>query len=96
MKRGAPPRPTNRLDNKPSDPNAQPVTLADLKAEQRLVWVYCIDCCREREVEPDTIPLPLETPVPSVGKRLKCSDCGGQLQAKPQLYAKTIFEMRGG
>ncbi len=94
MKRGVPPRPSNRLDNKPPDPGASPVTLADLKAEGRLVWVYCIDCCNEREVEPDTIPLPLETPVPSVGRRLKCKECGGRLQAKPQLYAVPITEMR--
>ena len=94
MKRSNAGRPKYRLDNKPPDPGARPVTLADLKAEGRLVWVYCLDCCNEREVEPDTIPLPLETPVPYVERRLKCKECGGRLQTKPQLYAVPIKQMR--
>lgn len=76
-----------RLDTKP-------VTLADLKEEERLVWVYCLDCCLERDVDPDSIPLPLDTPVPTVGKRLKCKACGGRLLAKPQLYELPIDQMR--
>ena len=73
---------------------SEPVKLSDLKNEDRLVWVYCLDCCNEREVEPDTIPLSLETPVQSVGRRLKCKECGGRLQAKPQLYAMPIAQIR--
>ena len=93
MKRGAPPRPEHRLDNKPPDPSASPVTLADLKADGRLVWVYCNDCCLEREVAPDDIPLPLTTPVPAVQRKLKCKRCGGRLTVKPQLYQVPMSEM---
>ncbi len=71
----------------------QPVTLADLKAEGRLVWVYRNDCCLEREVAPETIPLPLDTPVPDIQRQLKCKACGGKLSVKPQLYEKPMAEM---
>lgn len=96
MKHSKEGRPNHRLDNRPPGPDAKPVTLADFKEEGRLVWVYCLNCCLERDVEPDTIPLPLDRPVPSVGKRLKCRKCGGRLQAKPQLYELPIAEMRAG
>ena len=96
MKRSNEDRSEYRLDNKPPAPDAKPVTLADLKQEERLVWVYCLDCCLERDVEPDSIPLPLDTPVPSVGKPLKCKKCGGRLQAKPQLYELPIAQLRAG
>ena len=35
-----------------------PVTLADLVREDKLLWVFCRDCCHERDVNPATIPLP--------------------------------------
>ena len=77
----------------PSKSTSQPVTLADLKDESRLVWVYCNDCCLEREVEPDAIPLPLDTPIPDIQRKLKCKECGGKLSVKPQLYQKPMAEM---
>ena len=49
----------------------QPVTLSDLADGGKLLWVYCRDCCHEREVDPATAPLPGDTPVPDVGKRMK-------------------------
>ena len=35
-----------------------PVTLADLIRADKLLWVYCRDCCHERDVNPATVPLP--------------------------------------
>ena len=55
-----------------SDPTG-PVTLGDLIREDKLLWVYCCDCYHERDVNPATVPLPAETPVPEVGKHMKCS-----------------------
>ncbi len=53
--------------------------LADLRAVGGLVWIYCNDCCLEREVEPTTIALPSNSPVPEVERRLKCKACGGKV-----------------
>ena len=64
-----------------------PVTLDDLIREDKLLWVYCCDCCHERDVNPATVPLPAETPVPVVGKRMKCSACGSRkVDTRPELY----------
>jgi hypothetical protein len=38
------------------------VTLADLIRDGRLLWVYCRECGRERDVDPATLPLPRECP----------------------------------
>ena len=54
---------------------AGPVTLADLANAGKLLWVYCCDCGRERDVDPLSVPLPPTLPVPSVGTRMKCSAC---------------------
>ena len=55
-----------------------PVTLGDLARDGKLLWVYCRDCCHERDVTPASVPLPGDTPVPDVGKRMKCSKCGSK------------------
>jgi hypothetical protein len=66
-----------------------PVTLGDLIREDKLLWVYCCDCGRERDVTPATVPLPPETPVPDVAKHMKCSACGSRkINTKPELYPK--------
>jgi len=53
-----------------------PVTLADLDHEGRKMWTYCCDCGRERDPEPASLPLPPDTPVPWLGRRLmRCSAC---------------------
>ena len=63
-----------------------PVTLGDLVSEDKLLWLYCCDCGRERNVNPTAIPLPPETPVPDVRKRMKCSACGSRkINTKPEL-----------
>src|SRR6516162_7189573 len=36
---------------------------------------YCRECFRERDVDPSTVPLPPDVPVPEIGKRMKCSAC---------------------
>ncbi len=72
-----------------------PVTLGDLIREDKLLWVYCNDCCHERDVNPATVPLPSETPVPEVGKHMKCSKCRScKIDARPELYPGGIEAMR--
>jgi hypothetical protein len=62
----------------------EPVTLGDLAHDGKLLWVYCTECGRERDLDPLSLPLPGETPVPSVGKRMKCSACGSRkVDARP-------------
>jgi len=76
-----------------SDPS-RAVTLDDLARENKLLWVYCRDCGHERDVEPADIPLPVDTPVPEVGKRLKCSMCGSRsITTAPELYPGGIHAM---
>jgi len=65
-----------------------PVTLGDLVRDDKLLWIYCCACGRERSVNPATVPLPLKTPVPEVSKHIKCSACGSRkINTKPQLYS---------
>jgi hypothetical protein len=82
---------------------ANPVMLADLAHDGKLLWLYCCDCGRERDVDPLSLPLPGETPVPSVGKRMKCSPtskpalvgCGSRkINARRELYPGWIVAMR--
>ena len=47
-----------------------PVTLGDLVSNEKLLWVYCCDCGHERDVNPATVLLPAETPVPDLGKHI--------------------------
>ena len=64
-----------------------PVTLGDLIREGKLLWCYCRHCGRERDVDPATITLPPEFPVPEVGRRMKCGACGSrEIETKPELY----------
>ena len=55
-----------------------PVTLGDLVSNDKLLWVYCCDSGHERDVNPATLPLPAETPVPEVGQHMNCSTCGSR------------------
>ena len=53
------------------------------------------NCYRERDANPATIPLPAETPVPEVGKHVKCSACGSRkIDARPELYPGGVAAMR--
>lgn len=73
----------------------QPVTLADLSRDDRLMWTYCRDCGREKDLDPSTIPLPGDYPVPLVGKRMKCTRCGSRkIDTKPELCPGGVVVMR--
>ena len=56
----------------------RPVTLGDLVREEKLLWVYCCDCGRERDADPALVTLPAATTVPSTAKYMKCSSCGSR------------------
>jgi len=76
-------------------PQAEPVTLRDLIKAGKLLWVYCCDCGRERDVDPAMLPLPASLPVPHVGKRMKCSACSSRrINSKPELYPGGIEGVR--
>jgi hypothetical protein len=55
-----------------------PVTLGDLIAADKLLWVYCRECGHERDLNPAMVPLPADTRVPDIGKHMKCSVCGSR------------------
>jgi hypothetical protein len=72
-----------------------PVTLADIIHDGKLVWVYCTACDRERDIDPAAMPLPRETPIPEVGKHMKCSACGSRkIDARPELYPGGVTKVR--
>lgn len=72
-----------------------PVTLHDLMNEGKLLWCYCRECGRERDIDPSTLPLPASFPVPSVGARMWCSGCGSKkIDTKPELYPGGVEAMR--
>src|SRR3954451_22606436 len=73
-----------------------PVTLGPSSKAKKLLWVYCCDCCHERDVDPASLPLSWNTPVPLIGTHMKCSACGGRkINAKPELYPGGVAAMRG-
>jgi hypothetical protein len=73
-----------------------PVTLGDLIRDGKLMWVYCISCGRERDVDPTSLALPPGTPVPTLGRsHLKCSGCGArEIDTRPELYPGGIERIR--
>jgi Zn finger protein HypA/HybF involved in hydrogenase expression len=72
-----------------------PVTIGDLAAEGRLLWCYCCACGYEREVEPRSLGLGDDQPVPTAGQRLKCSQCGSrEIETKQQLHVEPLEVMR--
>lgn len=76
-------------------PGNTPVRLADLIREGKLLWTYCNDHFREVDLDPVTIPLPADFPVPEVGKRIKCSRCGSRnVSARLELYSGGIEARR--
>jgi hypothetical protein len=42
----------------------EPVRLRDLIAEGKLLWLYCVGCGRERDVDPASLKLPLKLQCP--------------------------------
>ena len=72
-----------------------PVTLGDLARGGRLIWCYCEACGHEREVDPLSLGLDPAEAVPTVGKRLKCSRCGGrEITTRPQLHPEPLEVLR--
>lgn len=84
------------IDGQPVAP-PQPVSLGDLIRDGRLMWVYCCDCGRELDIDPSTLALPADTPIPSLGRRhMKCSVCGSRkIDTRPELYPGGIGAARG-
>ena len=74
----------------------QPVTIGHLINANKLLWVYCLSCYREADVDPATLPLPPTTPVPTLGvSHMRCSACGSRhIETKPELYPGGIKALR--
>jgi len=51
--------------------NRGPVRLGDLIRDGKLLWLYCRECYRERDIDPATIPLPPDLPVPEISEHMK-------------------------
>ncbi len=53
-----------------------PVTIADLANSGKLLEIGCLACSRHLFVDPASLGLPPDLPVPNVAGRLACSRCG--------------------
>ena len=73
-----------------------PVRLGDLIRENKLMWTYCVECGREKDLKPDTLALPPSTPVPGLGRRyMRCSKCGSKkIDTRPELYPGGTVRLR--
>lgn len=72
-----------------------PVTLSDLSRAGKLLWCWCAECGRERDLGSATVPLPDDYPVPDVGARMVCTSCGGRkVRTAPELYPGGIAAHR--
>lgn len=73
-----------------------PVTIGDLIDGGKLLLVYCLSCCREKDVDPASLALPRDTPVPGLGrKHMVCTACGSRkIDTRPELYPGGIEAIR--
>ena len=72
----------------------RPVTLCDLIAQHKLVWGYCCECYRERDMDPSALPLPGHFAVHEIGQRMVCSACcARRVVTKPELYPGGVDAM---
>ncbi|MEQ1716199.1 MAG: hypothetical protein ABL907_09475 [Hyphomicrobium sp.] len=73
-----------------------PVTIGDLMRSGRLMWTYCTACGHERDLDPATLPLPPDTPVPGLGCRhMRCTACGSRkVDTKPELCPGGVVASR--
>ena len=75
--------------------SSERITLGDLIREDKLLWIYCRGCGHERDTNPATVPLPVETAVCDIGKHMKCTACGSrEIDTKPELYPGGVVAMR--
>ena len=51
----------------------KPVTLGDLIESERKLWVFCV-CGHQVEIDPASLPLPRDFPVPAVRERMVCGE----------------------
>lgn len=56
----------------------KPETLAGLISKSLKLWIYCEECHHNRSVDPCSIDLPPDTPVPAIGRLFWCSNCKHQ------------------
>jgi hypothetical protein len=87
---------------KPDDrpPASRPATLGYLIREGKLLWLYCDPlaggCGYEADVDPASLPLSPDEPVPTVGPRfMKCSKCGARkIVSAPELVPGGVVALR--
>jgi hypothetical protein len=53
-----------------------PVTMGDLRRNGKALEIGCMNCNRHEYVDPHSIKLPDELPVPKVADRLRRTRCG--------------------
>lgn len=61
-----------------------PVTIADLKRDGKLLEIGCMGCNRHVYIDPASIALPDNQPVPTAAARLVCSVCGASNRRAPE------------
>ena len=61
----------------------------------KLLWCYCTACGHERDLDPLSLPLPGDTPVPDVRWSMRCTRCGAKkADTRSELCPGGIVAMR--
>jgi DNA-directed RNA polymerase subunit RPC12/RpoP len=73
----------------------QPVLIGDLRAKGHVLEVHCNTCAHFVELDPKTLPLDDNLPVPEARSYFKCSRCGSRsIKTRPQVYKETNAQIR--
>ena len=71
----------------------KPVTIGDLRRKGHVLEVHCNS--RFKELVSTRVPFDDEQPVPTAGRRFKCSRCGGKaITTRPQVYEESTAAHR--
>jgi len=72
-----------------------PITLGDLAGYCEYLRVVCADCGHARDWQLSALRLQADTPLPDVGKGMRCTACGSEkMKARPPMYLAASQEWR--
>ena len=73
----------------------QPVTIGSLRRANRVLEAHCNACAHFTELDANTLPFADGQPVPTAGRRMKCSRFGSRsVVTRPQVGAETVAAHR--
>ena len=72
-----------------------PVTLSTLRRTNRVLEAHCNECAHFTELDAKTLPFDDDQPVPTAGRRMKCSRFGSRsVVTRPQVGDEMVAAHR--